>query len=296
MGIGSDIIGTLMMLKKEGYVPERSAVIEIGAQQLANSLIEAKSGLAELQKLYGVEHPYTKAEVKATDIVHGQLQHQHPDAPVARDFWKWLGFTYAAIDIDESEGSIPLDLNFDSIPALHIGKYNLVTNFGTTEHVANQLNAFKVIHELTAPNGIMMHHLPAQGMMNHGLFNYNPKFFWMLARSNGYRVVSADYSAADQYYELPQNVTDHVAAFDKSIIVRAKNYKMADSMIMYVMQKVYDIPFVPPIDVPTGTKTAHVALQERYWTIFKDNPFAGYPRCDSKRVRLWRYIKSRFCA
>jgi hypothetical protein len=50
--------------------------------------------------------------------------------------------------IDGSLGSIPLDLNFDSIQTRHKGKYSLVTNFGTTEHVANQLNAFKIIRRL----------------------------------------------------------------------------------------------------------------------------------------------------
>jgi hypothetical protein len=62
-----------------------------------------------------------------------------------------------------------LDLDFDGIPTEHKGKYSLVTNFGTTEHVANQLNAFKIIDELTALNGVMVHELPAQGWFNHGL-------------------------------------------------------------------------------------------------------------------------------
>ena len=62
--------------------------------------------------------------------MHGRFSIQY--APFARDFWHWLGFQYAAIDIDGSPGSIPLDLNFDSIPTEHNGRYSLVTNFGTT--------------------------------------------------------------------------------------------------------------------------------------------------------------------
>ena len=75
----------------------------------------------------------------------------------------------------------------DQVPEGCRGKYRLVTNYGTTEHVANQLNAFKIIHDLTAVGGLMVHSVPAQGMFCHGLVNYNPKFFWMLARSNGYK-------------------------------------------------------------------------------------------------------------
>jgi hypothetical protein len=33
----------------------------------------------------------------------------------------------------------------------------------------------------------MIHNVPTQGLFMHGLVNYNPKFFWMLARSNGYK-------------------------------------------------------------------------------------------------------------
>ena len=117
-------------------------------------------------------------------------------APLARGFWTWLGCTYAAIDIDGTPGSIPLDLNVDDAPAAARGAFHLVTNFGTTEHIANQLNVFKVIHDLAVPGGVFVHEVPAQGMWNHGLVNYNPKFFWMLARSNGYEVIFMDYALA----------------------------------------------------------------------------------------------------
>jgi hypothetical protein len=36
------------------------------------------------------------------------------------------------------------------VPPEHKRKYHLVTNFGTTEHVANQIPAMKIIHDLTA--------------------------------------------------------------------------------------------------------------------------------------------------
>jgi hypothetical protein len=47
---------------------------------------------------------------------------------VFREFWKWLGFDYAAIDIDGSLGSTPLDLNYYPAPNESLGKYQLVTN------------------------------------------------------------------------------------------------------------------------------------------------------------------------
>ena len=44
---------------------------------------------------------------------------------------------------------------------------------------------------------------------------------------------------------------------------RAKNYRFSDAGILVAMQKLYDIPFVPPIDVPTGSKTDIKELRQR---------------------------------
>lgn len=264
----------LTELKKGGYIPENPAVAEIGAQQLAPRFHEAEEELAKLQALYGAQSAYT--DVKEPPRLHGNAGNSLHTAPATREFWRWLGFRYAAIDIDGSEDSIALDLNVDSIAPEHTGKFHITTNFGTTEHIANQLNAFKVIHELTAPGGVMIHNLPAQGMHNHGLVNYNPKFFWNLARSNGYSVLSANYRSSGEYKPLPQNIIDMVTPFDASIVQRVEHYKTADCSVIFMLQKSYDIPFVPPIDVPMGTQTTNEALRKRYWTVFNENAFAHY--------------------
>ena len=47
-----------------------------------------------------------------------------------------------------------------------------------------------------------------------------------------------------------------------------KEFKGADAALLVVMQKVLDIPFVPPLDVPTGTQTNIASLKTRYWTVF----------------------------
>jgi hypothetical protein len=50
--------------------------------------------------------------------------------------------------------------------------FDLVINAGTTEHVSNQENAFRVIHDLTKRGGMMNHEVPAGGMIDHGFFSY----------------------------------------------------------------------------------------------------------------------------
>jgi len=273
MGTGWKDLDLIVRLTNEGYISAGTSIIEIGAQQLANDILRDKEKLGQLGKIFGVTTALRLPEPTPSVIVHGNVEHLDSAAPPARDVWTWLGFDYAAIDIDGSPGSIPLDLNFDEVPKKFRKRFQLVTNFGTTEHVANQLQAFKIIHDLVAPDGIMIHAVPSQGYLNHGLVNYNPKFFWMLARSNGYKWIYSDFTLSDEPYSLPENIRDDVRVFENTIDQRAKNYRAADCGIIVALQKVVDIEFVPPIDVPTGTVVSDKNLKRRYWTVFNPNPF-----------------------
>jgi hypothetical protein len=210
--MGAGDLDLLIRLRQEGYFTDPGAIIEIGAQQLTNHFFDD----ARLRLIADLFHadPTGIARLGHADSDRHGPQDLPSSAPLARPFWEWLGFRYATIDIDGSPDSIPLDLNYDSAPKSAIGRFNLVTNFGTTEHVANQLNAFKVIHELTAPGGIMVHNLPTQGFTNHGLINYNMKFFWMLARSNYYEWLFSDYSLDDAPYALRQDIVDAIIPYN----------------------------------------------------------------------------------
>jgi hypothetical protein len=190
-------------------------------------------------------------------------------APLAREFWTWLGLNYASIDIDGSPGSIALDLNYDEVPAELVGRYDIVTNFGTTEHVANQLQSFKIIHDLATAGAIMLHVLPASGMPNHGLVSYNPKFFWMLGRSNGYKIAFMTMGQSDRDAGLPDDLVEFLALYEPQAKSEFATYTMPVTSVVVVLQKVFDTPFVPPLDVPTGTTTEHASLRERYWSVLK---------------------------
>jgi hypothetical protein len=277
VGLNYADLELLIRLREEGHLPIGGSVIEIGAQQLANSFLEASGALDRARDLFHVAQPCPLPQPGSRCTGEGGAELLPEGAPLASEFWAWLGFSYSSIDIDGSPGSIPLDLNYDAVPLGALGKYPLVTNFGTTEHVANQLNAFKVIHDLAAPSGVMIHHLPMQGMLNHGLVNYNPKFFWMLARSNGYRLVYMDVIARTSYYALPENIAASVSPFEPDIDVRRHAYRAADMGIVTVLQKVFDTPYVAPIDVQTGTRTDDKVLEERYWSVFKPDAFDALP-------------------
>ena len=181
--MGAGTLPLLMALKRRGYIPNGSVVIEIGAQQLDGSFIGAIDDIAATGRFFGITSPPPSfawtGPRSDTNVLAG--------APLAREFWTWLGLSYASIDIDGSPGSIPLNLNYDEVPTAFIGKYDVVTNFGTTEHVANQLQSFKIAHDLATPGGLMLHVLPTSGGLNHGLVSYNPNSFGCSAAATAIR-------------------------------------------------------------------------------------------------------------
>lgn len=268
MGISRRDIDVLIRLRQLGHLPTGGEVVEIGTQQLANSFLVSTEQISELGRLFGKNGALPLPTPQQSRLAHGDLIHLEESAPMARPFWEWLGFRYSSIDVEGSE-SIEIDLNFDDAPSRHRGSFDLVTNYGTTEHVVNQLNAFRVIHDLARVGGVMVHHLPLQGMMGHGLINYNPKFFWMLSRSNRYQWLYSNLLAAAPRCNLPQEVIDDVTQFEPDIAALTRNYQYSDLMVLVAVKKVEEMPFVPPIDVPNWVKTDNKKLQERYWSIFR---------------------------
>jgi SAM-dependent methyltransferase len=268
MALSRTIITLLAQLRHAQLLPNYARVVEIGAQQLNNNFLSTKDDLSVLGQLFGIQGLPSLPEQQPTWLLESGIEHLAATAPPAQEFWTWLGFHYASIDIDGSPGSIPLDLNYDSVPDEARGQYDLVTNFGTTEHVANQLNAFEVMHDLAAPGGLFIHEVPAQGYLNHGLVNYNFKFFWMLARSNNYKIIDAAFSVAPFEYGIPENIANFLEEFGITPGPPPSGYRSVDAGLRIVLQKQHDIPYVPPLDMPTGTPIENETLKNRYWTVF----------------------------
>src|SRR5580704_16934558 len=111
MGISRKDVELLIKLREAGYLPDQASVIEIGAQQISNSVLRSMSEVERLGRLFGVCSSPPLPQPLPTDIGPDGYERQSPAAPPARELWMWLGCSYASIDIDGSPGAIPLDLN-----------------------------------------------------------------------------------------------------------------------------------------------------------------------------------------
>lgn len=163
--------------------------------------------------------------------------------------FKHSGFSYKALDIFDGDEVILFDLNLDTPGPELKGKFNLVTNFGTTEHIINQFASFRTIHELTKQGGIIYHDLPMGGYHTHGYFNYNPLFFQHLANANNYEILFHWYSRSSVLTRAPEFM--HNNGFGEH---------WTDMGIEFVFLKTTDEPFRMPLE--TGTS---LALNPQVW-------------------------------
>jgi len=106
--------------------------------------------------------------------------------------------------------------------------------------------AFKIIHDLTAVDGLMYHNVPFQGYQTHGLVNYTPKFFWMLCRSNEYEFLDFSIIHGDQKEDLHSDIILSIKQTGNQ--VPACRFVATTSAIRTLLRKKRNVGFVPPFD------------------------------------------------
>jgi hypothetical protein len=99
-----------------------------------------------------------------------------------------------SFDASDYEGATFVhDLNMP-IPAEYKGKYSLLIDGGTTEHVFNLPIAYKSIMDMVDIGGHIIHITPTNNMCGHSLYQISPEFFYSLYnRQNGFEVKAVAY-------------------------------------------------------------------------------------------------------
>ena len=157
----------LEALHKASLLPPKPAVLELGESEWY--------GEAELAALIGtvVADPSRRAELKkrlAAFLDYREL---------------------VAIDFHGTPEARPIDLNHP----VNLGqRFEVVIDGGTAEHVFNVAQFFTTCHELAAPSGLILHHNPFRGWLEHGFYNFNPTFYWDVAAANRYDMLMLVYT------------------------------------------------------------------------------------------------------
>jgi len=241
VGTTQKTLSRIMGFVDGGMLPARGAIAELGAQQLH----------CDRDDLLGFLRFFE------TRLGDNSLSHVGDRELSARCGGGYLGvtlkavqFRYLALDLFHGVDTRLLDLNLHFLPDELRGVFDLVTNYGTTEHVINQMLAMKTIHDLARPGGLIHHDLPMGGYHLHGYFNYNPGLFQDLAAANNYEIVLQEFSAGDR-----RSSPD---------FMRRNGYADAtyrDYGIEVVFRKTADQPFKIPVDTISS-----VTFTDAVWT------------------------------
>jgi len=173
-------------------LPEGATVVELGNQTFDPTL--RGSSTADEDRVLPLVLSYLERSSRPFDraAIERLMAMSPEDAkPHTSTYYKALGFaSYDAIDVNSTYGSLVMDLNLDLGTEYGFTKtYDLVTNNGTGEHLFNQYQVFKNMHDLTRVGGLQLVVLPFYNWMNHGFYNFNPILFADLAAANDYEIV-----------------------------------------------------------------------------------------------------------
>jgi len=200
MAIGPTHIEWLSSLARRSEIPSDAAVLDLGPQDIQ---IDRES----LSRVASRHLDQAGCDRVLTTMFDGEAV--RPASQLA--FYSIFGAAqYRSADLNDPRADYPIDLN-RPVPAT-LGEYDVVTNFGTTEHVFNVGGTFASIHRLLKVGGIQLHAVPGYAFIDHGYYNLHPSVFLDLAKANHYDIVDLLY--IDNLYIRDRARRIEVAPFD----------------------------------------------------------------------------------
>lgn len=107
----------------------------------------------------------------------------------AKHVFEMFGVEHTSIDLNGLNGALPLDLSKPIRDPKLMGAFDVVTNFGTTEHVSDQLECWHNIHRFVRPGGLVISAVPHPDFpAGHCEYYYEEKFFEALSEHAGYAI------------------------------------------------------------------------------------------------------------
>jgi len=117
-----------------------------------------------------------------------------------KEYYENRGFEHVSVDLNGKDGAVRADLSKPFRRKDWRGRFDVVTNAGTSEHVEplmGQYHCFRNIHESLCAGGLAIHAVPAaEQLLERGAWQghcnnyYSEAFFRLLADRNGYAVLA----------------------------------------------------------------------------------------------------------
>ena len=274
MAIGSMHIEWLSTLALQSKIPPNAAVFDLGSQDL----------WTEREPLRRVARRHLSPDVCETAIHEIFGDEAKPGSDAQRAFYSIFGAqTYRSLDLTDPRADYAYDLSY---PLPDIGKYDVVTNFGTTEHVFNIGQSFENIHNLLNVGGLQLHTLPAYGYIDHGFYNIHPCAYLDMAKANEYEIV--DFNYIDNINtRMARTIEDEPLDFGNAAnpTERHERHARADDESADVVSRQFAVRGNASRAGKVGRRGACAAGNSMPWTQVRPAADAGYSATDLHHVR-----------
>ncbi len=129
------------------------------------------------------------ADIALCELGNQKIKFRKPRIS-SKKFYYELGVKeHISIDINGKNKALPLDLD-DPVPSSLHNRFDVITNYGTIEHINNQYQAFKNMHDMCKSDGIMIHSLPPVGHWpGHARYYYTEENMTLLAQLCQYEII-----------------------------------------------------------------------------------------------------------
>ncbi len=242
MGIGISSVQNLLELYDLGYLKNANNVLEIGSQEVHVNYKD----LIEISKMVGIEE-------SAIENIPNVKNWPFSPRGSSKFFYEILGIKeYTSIDINGEYNSIPHDLNEPFTDKSKFNKFDIITDFGSCEHVFNVGECYKTIHNLLKPEGLMI--IDQVLLRGNGYFKFDESFIEGIATANNYKVLYSSYVISTgsktengtwKQFHIPRN-------FDLLNVLDFSKLKKISSLhnigIYAVMQKTKEEEFKIPYE------------------------------------------------
>jgi SAM-dependent methyltransferase len=177
--------------------------------------------------------------------IHGGSPALVSVVPTASSFFALYGDTQVdVIDFAQYEGSELIHDMSTPIPDDFAGRYDLVIDAGTTEHIFDFSTALSNCVRMLKVGGLVYHNVP-MNMLNHGFYNFSPTLFFDFYEDNGFETlgcvgVPTGMNDNPQFADIPP-VDRFRLEGETCLIYAARKVRALDRIVKPIQRKYRDI-------------------------------------------------------
>lgn len=255
-------LNSMLYLQKKGFLSQhKNKILDIGTQNL---LFCTENQIEEFVKGQGGDVSSEEFKKMAKRLAYFSTPRPGETTTFFAELTDFANIEYVGFDVCPAIKTEIFDLNHDLLNEKYQNYYDVVLNFGTTEHVFNQWNSFEVMHDSLNVGGVIYCVLPSSGYINHGYYCYTPLFFNDLAKANDYEIVDMFLTyGGKRNLEVDIRLETDLQVSGSAKLDHRQEY-VSDINIHAIMRKQSSNSFKCALEVATAHSSANEEISTRY--------------------------------